>query len=68
MKKPFAISGAILMLFLLLSIAGCSTDKAGRIVFLGPVEGQNAKDIYSMNPDGSDRVKLAQWSTRWIPY
>ena len=68
MRKLLAISAVTLTLFLLLSAAGCQADRAGRIVFLGPIEGQNGSDIYSMNPDGSEQVLLARWIPRWMPY
>lgn len=68
MRKRLAISCGILTLFLLLSAAGCQTDKAGRIVFLSRPVKQNSQDIYSMNPDGSDRVRLARWVPRWMQY
>ena len=68
MRKLLTISGAILTLFMLISAAGCQADRAGRIVFLGRIEGQRDQYIYSMNPDGSDRVKLAPWNPRMMPY
>ncbi len=67
MRKLLAISGVILAFSLILSVAGCQADRAGRIVFLSRGT-QNFNDIYSMNPDGSDRVKLVRWIPRWMQY
>ena len=68
MRKLLPVSGVILTLFLLLSAAGCQTDRTGRIVFLGPREGRYGNYIYSMNPDGSDRVKLTFWAHSSMPF
>jgi len=67
MKKLLTIHGVVLATVLLLSSAGCTAGAAGRIVFLGSIEGQRGTDIYSMSPDGTDRVKLARWY-RQMPY
>ncbi len=46
---------------------GSATGSGGRIAFLSRGE-RNFNDIYSMNPDGSDLVKLARWVPSQMPY
>ena len=58
----------LLITTILLVSAGCSSKEAGRIVFLGRIENQSGSYIYSMNPDGSDMVKLTRRFGFQMPY
>ncbi len=46
---------------------GPAIGSGGRIAFLSRGKG-NINDIYIMNPDGSDLVKLARWIPSQMPY
>ncbi len=67
MKKPHIIFMVILTLILLLSGNSCSANDTGKIVFLGPGE-KNFHYIYSMDPDGTNLVKLARLLPHHMPY